>query len=220
MRALRDVAVGAALGAARSALAAPAQLGSAEPPAPVAEPPEPQQAECPVPCVDGIYVDEGGGGGVTVGRTWETGAVPNATYLRIDSVYLEQVALGRGRREGPNVALTFGVEGWMADGARGIGLPSIAWAGWRQPFAARGRGAGSFFGLGLGWSWALLDVHRGDAGFGVLAPKGQLSAGIDLAGVRVGAELTTQYRWQWGAPDRWQHAAGLSVWLTAEQWED
>lgn len=156
---------------------------------------------------------------MTFGRAWESGAVPHATYVRVDSVYLEQLALGRARREGPNVAVTFGVEGWLADGGRGIGLPSIAWAGWRHALAPEGPAAGLFYGLGVGWSWALLDERGGDLGFGVLAPKGHLSAGIDLRGLRVGLEGTTQYRWQWGAPDRWQHAVGLSLWLLSERWD-
>jgi hypothetical protein len=42
----------------------------------------------------------------------------------------------------------------------------------------------------------------GDGGFGILAPFGTATLGLDVQGVRILGDVRPQYRWQWDADDQ------------------
>ena len=83
------------------------------------------------------------------------------------------------------------------------GGPFSFWGGFRSPVLTSA--------VGLGWEWAHYDRVRGDGGFGILAPMALATLGLDLGSVRILADGRAQYRWNWGAEDRWQLTLGLSI---------
>jgi hypothetical protein len=98
---------------------------------------------------------------------------------------------------------TIGLEGWGSSDGGGGGVPLGNYAGFRAPLVI------SLIGVGV--DLLIWDYVQDDGGFGIFAPFGMASIGVDLDVFRVSADMRAQYRWQWGADDRWQIRAGLSV---------
>jgi hypothetical protein len=171
------------------------QVAGPEPRATVAVDPPPGEEERD-PWTDGkgarisaglILIEEHSGGG----------------YGRLE---LESFAV-KPSHEGMIGGVLFGIEGWGAEGSGGGGFPFLWYGGFR--------GRQSIFAtIGFGWSWAIYDRVDGDGGFGIFAPTTGVAMGGDFESVRVLLEGRAQYRWQWGADDRFQLQAGLTIGFT------
>ena len=135
----------------------------------------------------------------TVGRTM-TEDVANGWYgrLEMDVSYAEE-DWGPGFVGGT----TIGLEGWGSGDGGGAGLPLSNYAGFRAPVVV------SLF--GAGFDIVVWDYVEDDGGFGILAPFALAAVGLDTEALRILVDVRAQYRWQWGAEDRWQIRGGLSV---------
>jgi hypothetical protein len=99
--------------------------------------------------------------------------------------------------------VSLGLEGWGSRRGGGGGIPMSFWGGFHSPVLSST--------VGLGWEWALYDDVKHDGGFGILAPLAVATLGLDFDSVRIMADGRAQYRWNWGAEDRWQLTLGVSV---------
>ncbi|MCC6557347.1 MAG: hypothetical protein IT372_30725 [Polyangiaceae bacterium] len=136
---------------------------------------------------------------LTAGRAF-TEDVDDGWYGRVETEHLW--AGSRGRPSGIG-GVTLGLEGWGSAQGGGGGVPFNFWGGFHSPVVTSA--------VGLGWEWAHYDEVRGDGGFGILAPMAVATIGLDFASVRVLADGRAQYRWNWGAEDRWQITVGISI---------
>jgi hypothetical protein len=145
------------------------------------------------------------GARATFGRTL-TENVSDGWFGRFE---MEAFTAFADRRAGPLAGVLLGGEIWLADDAVGGGLPMSFYFGFRTPTI--------FSSIGLGFDLFVYDDVEDDGGFGIYAPFGAASLGLDLGGVRILADGRAIYRWQWGAPDRGQLMLGLSLAHTIEE---
>lgn len=141
----------------------------------------------------------GGGLSGTVGRVF-TERVPDGWFGRLE---LEGFGAGHFESAGAIGGVTLGGELWLAGDSGGGGMPVSFWLGYRTP--------GLTGGLGIGFLMFEYDEVDGDGGFGIYAPFGTASLGVELGGTRLLADARALYRWQWGAPDRAQLQLGLRM---------
>ena len=141
----------------------------------------------------------GGGLRGTFGRVF-TEHAPDGWYGRLE---LEAFGAGAFEGHGPVGGVLIGGELWLAPNAGGGGMPMNVWLGYRTP--------GLFTALGVGFEAFEVDKVEGDTGFGLYAPFGTATVGIEIAGTRLLADARALYRWQWGAPDRAQIQLGLTM---------
>lgn len=119
-------------------------------------------------------------------------------------IEFEAFSMKRNSGFGPTSGMLCGFEAWGGRDGGGGGLPCSGFGGYRTS-------GGLFASLGLGLNLAIYDQIRDDGGFGIFAPLGTAALGIDGAGYRVLADFRAQYRWEWGAEDRYQLLVGLSL---------
>lgn len=141
----------------------------------------------------------GGGLSGTAGGVF-TEHAPNGWFGRLE---LEGFGAGHFEGAGSVGGVTLGGELWVAGDSGGGGLPVSFWLGYRTPALIGG--------LGVGTLMLVYDEVDGDGGFGVWAPFGTASLGVELGGTRLLADARALYRWQWGAPDRAQLQLGLRL---------
>jgi hypothetical protein len=123
---------------------------------------------------------------VTLGRAWITG-IDSAFYERIELDAFTQLEDDDGLVYGPLIGMFGGIDLWGGgDGSFGFGLP---------------------LGLNLGVRHTLVSGELPVQAFVVAG----LGAGFDLAVLRVAFDAEAQYRWPWGAPDRFLFGLGGSL---------
>lgn len=141
----------------------------------------------------------GGGLRGTFGRVF-TEHAPDGWYGRLE---LEAFTAGAFEGHGPVGGVLIGGELWLAPDAGGGGMPMSVWLGYRTP--------GLFTAFGVGFEAFEIDKVEGDTGFGLYAPFGTATIGMEIAGMRLLADGRALYRWQWGAPDRAQIQVGITM---------
>lgn len=117
-------------------------------------------------------------------------------------VELEAFTTGAYQDAGPVMGALIGGEFWTADEGSGGGMPMSFYFGFRTP--------NFFSSLGFGANFFIVDKVNDDGGFGIYAPFGSLTLGLEAASFRILADARAIYRWQWGAPDRGQLQMGLT----------
>ena len=137
---------------------------------------------------------------ITPGWT-HTEDVAHGFFGRIE---FEAFSMKRDTGFGPTSGMLCGFEAWGGRDGGGGGLPCSGFGGYRTS-------GGLFASLGAGLNLAIYDKILDDGGFGIFAPLGTAALGIDGAGYRVLADFRAQYRWEWGAEDRYQLLVGLSL---------
>ena len=164
------------------------------------------------------YGEDGAGPRVSFGAAAIEG-LETGLYVRLETEYFVQEARGERRRIGPLTGVLVGVDGWANDDGGGMGLPTTMYLGLRYPLFGRAGPIDLFSTVGLGWHWVIWDAADADGGFGILAPLSLADFGLDLGGIRLLGEAAAQYRWQWGAPDRYQLRLGGVLSLHSELWD-
>ncbi len=117
-------------------------------------------------------------------------------------VEFEAFSAGAYKDAGPIGGALIGGEFWTADSASGGGLPMSVFLGFRSPILVST--------LGFGANFFIVDSVDDDGGFGIYAPFGAMTFGVELGSFRLLADARAIYRWQWGAPDRGQLQFGLT----------
>jgi hypothetical protein len=188
-------------GAARLGCVASAVLGLTIPPgAAWADPSWPEQSQ-----------QDNLGLRVTLGRAWITG-IDSAFYERIELDAFTQLEDDDGLVYGPLIGMFGGIDLWGGgDGSFGFGLPLGLNLGVRHTLVSGELPVQAFVVAGLGADVLLWDFAQSQTGFGVLGPLSNLVAGFDLAVLRVAFDAEAQYRWPWGAPDRFLFGLGGSL---------
>ena len=137
---------------------------------------------------------------ITPGWTYTEG-IDHGFFGRIE---FEGFSMKRDIGFGPTSGGLCGFEGWGGRDGGGGGLPCSFFGGYRTS-------GGLFASLGAGLNLAIYDKIHHDGGFGIFAPLGTAAIGIDGEGYRVLADFRAQYRWEWGAEDRYQLLVGLTL---------
>ena len=134
---------------------------------------------------------------VGAGRSF-TQDVADGYHLRLDmEARFRQV-------DGPMIGgVYYGGEYWFAEGAGGGSVPAGGYVGAGV--------AGMSFALGGGFDLLVVDEVHDDTGFGLYAPFATGALGVDAGVVRLEGDVRAKYRWQWGARDRWQIQAGVTL---------
>ncbi len=142
-----------------------------------------------------------GGAGVrgSFGRAFSEG-LADSWYGRFE---MEAFTAKSRYGAGPLGGAMIGGELWTGPDGGGGGLPMTLFLALRSPTLITS--------LGGGFQVFIYDRVNDDAGFGLYAPQGVFSLGLDFGGLRVLGEARAIYRWQWGAPDRGQITVGLTV---------
>jgi hypothetical protein len=112
----------------------------------------------------------------------------------------------------PVGGVALGLEGWYDRGDWGIGMPFVAYIGYRLGLESTGRVALAGL-VGGGFSGFTVDRMRDRLGLGVVfaAPRATADLGIDIHGFKILAEASAQYRWRWNLVDAGILAYGLAL---------
>jgi hypothetical protein len=143
----------------------------------------------------------GGAGGAlrgTFGRVMSEGIDPG-WFGRVE---IEGFSTAAYQDAGPVLGALIGGEFWTAEEGSGGGMPMSFYFGFRTP--------NFFSSVGFGADFFIVDNVNDDGGFGIYAPFGALTLGLEVASFRILADARAIYRWQWGAPDRGQVQLGLT----------
>jgi hypothetical protein len=143
--------------------------------------------------------DSGAGLRGTFGRTLSKNTA-DGWFGRIE---LEAFVTEGYKRAGPVGGALLGGEVWTSPDGGGGGLPMSLFLGYRSPVF--------FTTIGAGVDLFVYDRIDDDGGFGVYAPFGAATMGLDFGGFRLLADGRAIERWQWGAPDRPQLQVGLTL---------
>jgi len=145
---------------------------------------------------------------VTFGRAFVTG-IDTALYERIELEAFSQVEASGGWVSGPMIGMIGGLEMWAGfEGSGGFGLPLGLNLGMRRTLLTGELPLQVFVLAGLGADTLMWDFAKSHTGFGLFAPYSTAGAGFDVAFVRLMVDATAQYRWQWGADDRFLFGLG------------
>jgi len=161
---------------------------------------------------------DGAGPRIAFGRAYTQG-LEDGVYARAEAEWFLQDAGANKRRYGPIVGVLFGLDGWGASNGWGVGVPLSWYAGLRHPLFGVAVPVDLFLTAGLGADCVLFDVTDSTAGFGLLSPLGRTNVGFDFGGLRLLVDMTAQYRWEWGAPDRVVFGVGGALSLHSEAWD-
>ena len=146
------------------------------------------------------------GARIAVGEAFASG-VGDAWVARLE--YELYPVLAPRHQAGPLFGFLIGAEYWRAGtGSSGFDLPAEVALGMRV-FPVRVT-------VGVGADVFLVDQVRGDTGFGLWAPLASASAGVDVGGWNVMADVRVTRRWQFGADDFTQWMVTLGIGRTLE----
>ena len=142
-----------------------------------------------------------GGAGLrgTFGRTLTQNAAAG-WFGRIELEAFSTPTLDGG---GPVGGALIGGEVWTSPDGGGGGLPMSFFLGFRSPLVIST--------LGFGVDLFVVDRVKDDGGFGIYAPFGAATLGLDFGSFRILADARAIERWQWGAPDRPQLQLGFTL---------
>jgi hypothetical protein len=186
--------------------------GDARPP-----PPGPPGPPGPPPASTGRgHSNEAAGARLSFGRAFTRG-ISDGWYGRVDLETFELVGPGLFSHAGPGmIGIKLGLEGWGSVDGGGGGIPWGFEAGVALPFTSSPRSARVVLTGTVGWEWAFYDRIHHVGQVGIFAPLAEAHVGIDLRGVRILGDVSTQYRWGWGDADRAQLRAGVSLSFNSE----
>jgi hypothetical protein len=152
---------------------------------------------------------------VTLGRAYITG-IDSAFYERIELTPIAVWEDGQGRAQAPMIGGVGGLDLWVGnDGSFGFGLPLGLELGLRHPLLGGEDPPRVFVLAGLGADPILLDFVDQHTGLGLFAPYSNVGAGFDLSILRLMVDAHAQYRWQWGADDRFLFSLGGALGFNA-----
>jgi hypothetical protein len=146
------------------------------------------------------------------GRAYVFGVSRHEGYIGRIEADLFEVKRVAGCPWKPVGGVALGLEAWYDRGDWGVGMPFVAYLGYRLNLEATG-GVALTGMIGAGFSGFTVDEMRDRLGLGVVfaAPRATADLGIDLLGFKILAEATAQYRWRWNLVDAGILSYGLAL---------
>lgn len=166
----------------------------------------------PLPISPPTYTRDGAGPRLTFGRSL-TQDIEDGFFGRFETEYFEvnDILIA---------GMLLGLEGWGSPDGGGGAVPISAYWGVRAPLYQGPKAPSLFLSIGLGFDCVVFDYVNHDSGFGLFAPFGTGVAGFEIfPGGRILADARAAYRWQWGAPDRYQFRLGISLAVNSDWWD-